>query len=81
VLSGQPSPGQPSLLLDDEEVVRIAKTHDAAPAQVLLSWGVQHGIVVIPKSENEGRMRANLVVRALLLSSASYANDGRRCWS
>jgi glycerol 2-dehydrogenase (NADP+) len=78
---GQPSPGKPSLLLDDEEVVRIAKTHGAAPAQVLLSWGVQHGIVVIPKSENEGRMRANIAVRALSLSSDSAANERCRCWS
>jgi glycerol 2-dehydrogenase (NADP+) len=78
VLSGQPSPGKPSLLLDDEEVVRIAKTHGAASAQVLLSWGVQHGVVVIPKSENEGRMRANLTVRALPLFSDSYANDESR---
>jgi diketogulonate reductase-like aldo/keto reductase len=79
VRSGQPSPGKPSLLLDDEEVVRIAKTHGAAPAQVLLSWGVQHGVVVIPKSENEDRMRANLAVRTAPLSSASSINDRRRC--
>jgi glycerol 2-dehydrogenase (NADP+) len=62
VCAGQPSPGKPSLLLDNEDVVRIAKAHDADPAQVLLSCGVQHGVIVIPKSENEGRMRANLAV-------------------
>jgi hypothetical protein len=32
VCAGQPSPGRPSLLLDDEDVVRIAKAHDAALA-------------------------------------------------
>jgi glycerol 2-dehydrogenase (NADP+) len=61
--AGQPSPGKSSLLLDDVDVVWIAKAHGAAPAQALLSLGVQHSVVVIPKSENEGRMRANLAVR------------------
>jgi len=32
------------------------------PAQVLLSWGVHRGTVVVPKSENEERLRTNITV-------------------
>lgn len=55
------------LLLTTDAVTSIAQKHSATPAQVLLAWGVQRGTVVIPKSEDEGRMRANLEVRPFLL--------------
>ncbi|TDL29124.1 Aldo/keto reductase [Rickenella mellea] len=38
----------------------IAAKHDATVAQVLLSWGVQRGTAVVPKSENEHRMAQNI---------------------
>jgi hypothetical protein len=60
---GAPVPGEPSPLLDDEDVVRIARTHGATPAQVLLSWNVQNGVIVIPKTESVARMKANISVR------------------
>lgn len=59
---GQPAAGTVSPLLTDEDVVRIAEKHGATPAQVALSWGVQNGIVVVPKSENEERMKTNITV-------------------
>jgi len=30
------------------------------PAQIALSWGVQRGVAILPKSENEGRIKANI---------------------
>lgn len=59
---GQPAPGQKSLLLTDETVVEIAGKHGVEPAQVALSWGVQKGWVVVPKSENVERMKKNITV-------------------
>jgi methylglyoxal/glyoxal reductase len=45
--------------LDDPTVARIAQGHGRSVAQVLLRWGLQHGIVVIPKSIREERIREN----------------------
>lgn len=59
---GQPAPGSVSPLLTDADLVRVAEKHGATAAQVALSWGVQSGIVVVPKSENEERMRTNITV-------------------
>lgn len=59
---GQPAPGTPSPLLTDEDLVRVAEKHGATEAQVALSWGVQNGIVVVPKSENVERMKKNITV-------------------
>lgn len=59
---GQPAPGSVSPLLTDEDVVSLAKKHGATEAQVALSWGVQNGIVVVPKSENVERMKKNITV-------------------
>ena len=37
--------------------------------QVVLRWGIQRGCAVIPKSENEGRIKQNLDVDGFELSS------------
>ncbi|KAK7747461.1 hypothetical protein SLS53_001716 [Cytospora paraplurivora] len=57
---GQPWPGEVSPLLTDESVQRVARKLGITEGQVVLSWGVQHGIVVIPKSENPERLKANI---------------------
>ena len=46
--------------LADPVLVDIASAHGVTPAQVVLRWHVQHGIVVIPKSADPGRTAANL---------------------
>ncbi|EIN09898.1 Aldo/keto reductase [Punctularia strigosozonata HHB-11173 SS5] len=53
---GQSNP----LLLAEPTITSVAEKHNATPAQVLLSWAVQRGTAVIPKTENEDRMKANL---------------------
>jgi glycerol 2-dehydrogenase (NADP+) len=67
LILGQPKDGQPSPFMTDDVVTSIAKRLDAAPAQVVLSWAVGHRIVVVPKSENNERMQANIAVRLHLL--------------
>ncbi|KAH8828192.1 Aldo/keto reductase [Flagelloscypha sp. PMI_526] len=40
-------------------IASVAEAHGVTTAQVLLSWANQLGIVVIPKSENEERIKLN----------------------
>lgn len=64
-ITGRPKEydGKP-VFLDDPDVVSIAQRHNATPGQVALSWGVQRGTSVIPKSENPERIKQNIAVRA-----------------
>ncbi len=45
--------------LDHPEVVRIAERLGRSPAQVIVRWHLEHGIVVIPKSQQYARIVAN----------------------
>ncbi|KAJ6613509.1 Aldo/keto reductase [Mycena sp. CBHHK59/15] len=47
---------------DGPEIKAIAGRLGVTVAQVVLSWGVQRGTSVVPKSENEGRMLANITL-------------------
>jgi len=40
-------------------IVEIAEKHACSPAQVLLAWGMQRGVAVIPKSVNPDRILEN----------------------
>lgn len=48
-----------SPLLKDEKILAIAKKYNKTPAQIILSWGVQRGTSVIPKSVSESRIIEN----------------------
>lgn len=63
---GQPAAGSVSPLLTDETVKSVAKKTGATEGQVVLSWAVQNGIIVVPKSENPERLKANISVCPLL---------------
>ena len=45
--------------LDHPVIVGIADRLGRTPAQVIIRWHLQHGIVVIPKSVNAERIRSN----------------------
>jgi 2,5-diketo-D-gluconate reductase A len=45
--------------LRDPVLVEIAVNHGVSPAQVVLRWHVDHGVVVIPKSATPERIAAN----------------------
>jgi diketogulonate reductase-like aldo/keto reductase len=45
--------------LDHPVVVDVARQAKRSPAQVLLRWGVEHGLVVLPKSTRRERIREN----------------------
>ncbi|KAH8682893.1 glycerol dehydrogenase Gcy1 [Tricladium varicosporioides] len=55
-----PLGGTGSTLHKEPVVTSIAEKRKVTPANVLLSWGIQSGWSVIPKSTNEGRINSNL---------------------
>lgn len=46
-------------ILNDPVLTKIAEQHQKSVAQVTLRWHLQNGIVVIPKSVNENRIKEN----------------------
>lgn len=48
-----------SARLDDPVLADLATRHAKTPAQVIVRWHVQHGIVVIPKSSRRERIETN----------------------
>jgi diketogulonate reductase-like aldo/keto reductase len=51
--------GEP-VLLQSNELAKIAENHDKTPAQVLLRWAVQRGTIAIPKSVTPARIEENI---------------------
>lgn len=43
----------------DPKLQAMARKYDKSPAQMLLRWGIDHGISTIPKSSSEARLREN----------------------
>jgi diketogulonate reductase-like aldo/keto reductase len=43
-------------------ITKVAKRVGRTPAQVLLRWGIQHGMVILPKSTREARIRENAAI-------------------
>lgn len=60
-------------LLDAPEIAAIARAHDRTPAQVVLRWHLQQGLVAIPRSSNPGRVRENIDIAGFALSDAEMA--------
>ena len=57
--------------LDHVIVVELAKRVERSPAQVLLRWAVQHGLVVLPKSTREKRIAENAALFDFTLDAAA----------
>lgn len=60
-------PDEP-LPLENTMIKSIANEHACTPAQVLLAWLLQRGMVVIPKSTNNERILENLSAKDIQLS-------------
>ncbi|CAJ0926443.1 unnamed protein product, partial [Mesorhabditis belari] len=68
--------GDPSILTD-EVVLKIAEKSGKSPAQVALRWAIQTGLVVIPKSTSEHRIKENGALFDFELSQGELAEiDG-----
>lgn len=47
-------------VVDDPLVIETAKSLGKSPAQLLISWAVQRGTIVLPKSVTPERIQSNL---------------------
>jgi diketogulonate reductase-like aldo/keto reductase len=63
--------------LADPTVTAIAKELGKSPAQVLLRWNIEKGVVVLPKSVHEARIAENAAIFDFSLTPAQLARlDG-----
>lgn len=53
---------------NDQRLTPLVKKYGKTPAQLILRWGLQHGVSVIPKSSNETRLKENFSVFDFQLS-------------
>lgn len=56
-------------LLDDPTLTEIGEKYEKSSAQVMLRWGLQHQVIIIPKSANPKRIKQNTNVFDFELSS------------
>lgn len=64
----------------------IGNKYDLSPAQVVIAWGINNGIIMIPKSVNETRLKDNLASSTVKLSDddlkrINELNRGRRVYT
>ena len=59
--------------LKDPVIKEIAARYGRTPAQILIRWGLQHGLVVIPKSVRPERIRENADVFGFEIKSPDMA--------
>lgn len=72
--------------LDNPLINKIAESHGKTPAQIMIRWGLQHGLVEIPKSKLAKRIKENADVFDFELSDSDMQklnglnNNMRTCW-
>lgn len=67
------SPLMRGRLMDNETLLNIAKHHGKTPAQVILRWDLDHGVITIPKSVHEHRIKENADIFNFTLSPQEMA--------
>jgi len=60
-------------LFAEKAVQDAADAHDVSPAQVVIRWHLQHGIIVFPKTTSRERMATNFAVFGFELTEAEMA--------
>lgn len=48
--------------LNEQVIVEMAKTYKKTPAQIMIRWGLQHKLVVLPKSASKEHIESNINV-------------------
>ena len=64
------SPLMNAQILEDETVNAVANEVGKTPAQVIIRWNIEHGVVVIPKSVTPSRIEENINVFDFALTAA-----------
>ncbi|MFJ8090193.1 aldo/keto reductase [Lysinibacillus sp. NPDC095746] len=78
------SPLMNGSLLEESLIQQLASKYGKTPAQIVLRYDVQHGVVTIPKTMTPARMTENLTVFDFALTEEEMTqldalNDGLRC--
>jgi diketogulonate reductase-like aldo/keto reductase len=69
------------LIVDDPTIKSIAEKNKCTPSQVLISWGIEHGCVQIPKSTNSQRQIENILGASIQISKEDMKTiDNLNCW-
>jgi len=55
-------------IFGDETIVKLAEKYGKTPAQILLRWDLQKGVVTIPKSVNKDRVFSNAQIFDFVIS-------------
>lgn len=69
-----------------EVLSNIGKNYNTSAAGVVIAWGIQNGIIMIPKSVNEKRLKENLAAAKIKLTieelkQIDNLNRGRRVYT
>lgn len=67
------SPLMNAEILTDETIVAIADEIGKSPAQVVIRWNIEHGVVTIPKSVTPHRIEENINIFDFSLTQAQMA--------
>lgn len=67
------SPLMNAEILTDETIVAIADEIGKSPAQVVIRWNIEHGVVTIPKSVTPRRIEENINIFDFSLTQAQIA--------
>ncbi|XP_072556158.1 aldo-keto reductase family 1 member A1-B isoform X1 [Paramormyrops kingsleyae] len=57
------------VLLDEPVLAELARKYNKSPAQIILRWQTQRGVVTIPKSVTESRIKENIQVFDFILEA------------
>jgi diketogulonate reductase-like aldo/keto reductase len=60
--------------MTDNLITEIAQKHKKTNAQVLLRWGLQHGVVILPKSSTTSRIKENMDIEDFELSDSDMVS-------
>uniref|UniRef100_A0A674BZD2 alcohol dehydrogenase (NADP(+)) n=1 Tax=Salmo trutta TaxID=8032 RepID=A0A674BZD2_SALTR len=72
-------PDEP-ILLDEAAIDTLAKKYNKSPAQIILRWQTQRGVVTIPKSVTESRIKENIQVGILYFFLLSKPISSQVLW-
>ncbi|MDG1892954.1 MAG: aldo/keto reductase [Verrucomicrobiota bacterium] len=57
-------------VIEQPSIREIAKAHTRTPAQIVLRWGIQRGVSIVPKTSNPERLQENIALFDFQLSDS-----------
>jgi len=75
------SPVGKQKFVNDQDIQAISRRLNVTPAQVILSWAVQRGTAVVPKSEHEARLAENISVSWIRCITKLFSPEEGSCRS